>query len=71
MEALSGWWDDYFWGAVVVLKVFVTSLILMILFGLFGAAAKLSDNRLAQKAAGAYTVVFRGTPEILVILQQS
>ena len=30
--------------------------------------AKLSDSRIAQKIAGAYTVVFRGTPEILVIL---
>ena len=68
MEILSGWWDDYFWGAVVVGKVFVASLSLMILFGLIGAAAKLSNNRVAQKIANAYTVVFRGTPEILVIL---
>ena len=68
MEALSGWWDDYFWGAVVVFKVFVTSLFLMVLFGLLGAAAKLSNSLVAQKLAGVYTVVFRGTPEILVIL---
>ena len=33
MEILSGWWDDYFWGAVIVAKVFVASLSLMILFG--------------------------------------
>ncbi len=68
MEVLNGWWDDFFWGSVVVLKVFLASLVLMIIFGLIGAAAKLSGNRLAQKTAGAYTVVFRGTPEILVIL---
>lgn len=68
MELLSGWWDDYFWGAVIVAKVFVASLTLMVLFGLIGAGAKLSDNRIAQKIAGAYTVIFRGTPEILVIL---
>lgn len=68
MEILSGWWDDYFWGAVIVAKVFIASLFLMILFGLLGAAAKLSGNRIAQKIANAYTVVFRGTPEILVIL---
>lgn len=68
MEVLTGWWDDYFWGAVIVAKVFVASLSLMVLFGLIGAAAKLSDNRLAQKIGGAYTVIFRGTPEILVIL---
>ena len=68
MESVSGWWDDYFWGAVVVAEVFLASLVLMVLFGLLGAGAKLSGNRLAQKIAGAYTVVFRGTPEILVIL---
>ncbi|SDX77867.1 amino acid ABC transporter membrane protein 1, PAAT family [Ruegeria halocynthiae] len=68
MDVLSGWWDDYFWGAVVVGQVFICSLGLMIIFGLFGAMAKLSNNRVAQKIAGAYTVIFRGTPEILVIL---
>ena len=68
MEVLNGWWDDYFWGAVIVAKVFAASLLLMILFGLLGAAAKLSDNRVAQKIANGYTVIFRGTPEILVIL---
>ncbi len=68
MEAVTGWWDDYFWGSVVVLQVFVCSLLLMVLFGLIGAAAKLSHNRFAQKLAAGYTVAFRGTPEILVIL---
>lgn len=68
MEALVGWWDDYFWGATVVAKVFLTSLPLMVMFGLLGAAAKLSNSRIAQRFASAYTIVFRGTPEILVIL---
>lgn len=68
MEVLSGWWDDFFWGSVVVVQVFFASLVLMIIFGLIGAAAKLSNNRVAQKIAGGYTIVFRGTPEILVIL---
>jgi len=68
VEAVAGWWDDYFWGSLVVLQVFFASLILMILFGLIGAAAKLSNSKVAQKTAAAYTVVFRGTPEILVIL---
>ena len=68
MDVLTGWWDDYFWGARVVGKVFLCSLGLMILFGLLGAMAKLSNSHIAHKVAGAYTVVFRGTPEILVIL---
>jgi len=68
LEALTGWWDDYAWGSLVVAKVFLTSIGLMVLFGLIGAGAKLSNIRIAQKLAGAYTVIFRGTPEILVIL---
>ena len=68
MEAVTGWWDEYFWGSVVVAKVFVTALGLTILFGLIGAGAKLSNSTIAQKIAGTYTVIFRGTPEILVIL---
>ncbi|MFV2092584.1 MAG: ABC transporter permease [Hyphomicrobiales bacterium] len=68
MDAVTGWWDDYFWGSLVVLQVFIFSLLLMVLFGLIGAAAKLSNSRIARKIAAGYTVVFRGTPEILVIL---
>ncbi len=68
MDAVVGWWDDYFWGSLIVLQVFFASLVLMVLFGLIGAAAKLSDSKVAQKIAAGYTVVFRGTPEILVIL---
>jgi len=68
VEALTGWGDDFFWGSVVVLQVFIVSLFLMVLFGLIGAAAKLSKSRIAHKIAGAYTIFFRGTPEILVLL---
>ena len=68
MDVLVGWCDDYFCGDVVVGKVFLCSLAWMIIVGLLGAMAKLSNSRVAQKIAGAYTVVFRGTPEILVVL---
>ncbi len=68
MDALTGWWDDFFWGSVVVAEVFVTALILTVLLGLIGAAAKLSKNRVAKSIASGYTIVFRGTPEILVLL---
>lgn len=68
MVVLAGWWDDFFFGSIVVVQVFVTSLVMMVLFGLIGAAAKLSKSWTAQKLAGAYTVFFRGTPEILVLL---
>ncbi len=68
MEAVTGWWDDFFWGSLVVVELFVVALILTVLFGLIGAAAKLSKNRAANVIASGYTVVFRGTPEILVLL---
>lgn len=68
MEYLSGWWDDYFWGAMTVLRVFAVSLVLTVIFGLIGASAKLSKSRIANKIAGAYTIAFRGTPELLVLL---
>ncbi len=68
MEAVTGWWDDFFWGSVVVVELFVVALIMTVLFGLIGAAAKLSKSRLAKSIASGYTIVFRGTPEILVLL---
>jgi len=68
VSALSGWWDDFFWGAVVILQVFGVALLLTIAFGLLGAVAKLSKNRILTVLANFYTVVFRGTPELLVLL---
>ena len=68
METLTGWWDDFFWGSIVVVELFFIALTMTVLFGLIGAAAKLSKSRTANSIASAYTVVFRGTPEILVLL---
>lgn len=68
MEATIGWWDDFFWAGVEVVQVFFVALAGTVAFGLMGAAAKLSNNRMAQKLANAYTIVFRGTPEILILL---
>jgi polar amino acid transport system permease protein len=68
VEAVTGWWDDFFWGSLIVVGVFAVALVLTVLFGLMGAAAKLSKSGLAKSIAGAYTIVFRGTPEILVLL---
>ncbi|MDH3661817.1 MAG: ABC transporter permease [Alphaproteobacteria bacterium] len=68
MSVVVGWLDEYFWGTVVVLKVFGLALIMAVIFGLIGSAAKLSKIRIARALANAYTIVFRGTPELLVIL---
>ena len=68
MADIVGWLDDYFWGAMVVVRVFAVALVMATLLGLIGSAAKLSKIRIAQAIANAYTVVFRGTPEMLVLL---
>lgn len=68
MSLLNGWWDDFFFGLLMVLRVFFVSLVLAVAFGLAGASAKLSGNRVLRGIAKGYTVVFRGTPEILVLL---
>jgi octopine/nopaline transport system permease protein len=68
VDAITGWWDDFFWGSLVVVELFFVALIMTVLFGLIGAGAKLSKNRVAHAIANSYTVVFRGTPEILVLL---
>lgn len=68
MSMLAGWWDDFFFGFVVVLQVFAVSLVLAVLFGLIGATAKLSNSRIARGLAKVYTVVFRGTPELVILL---
>ena len=68
MDALTGWWDDFLWGSVAVVEIFFIALFLTVIFGLIGAAAKLSKSRVAKAIAGGYTIVFRGTPEILVLL---
>ena len=51
MDALTGWWDDFFWGSVVVVEIFFVALVLTVLFGLIGAAAKLSNSRVADAIA--------------------
>lgn len=68
MSVVVGWLDEYFWGAMVVLRVFGVALVMAVVFGLIGSAAKLSGNPVAKGLASAYTVVFRGTPELHVLL---
>jgi octopine/nopaline transport system permease protein len=68
MSLLDGWWDDFFFGLVTVLQVFSVSLAIAVVCGLLGASAKLSKSRILRGIAQAYTIVFRGAPELLVLL---
>ena len=63
-----GWLDEFLWGSLVVLQIFFLGLVMAVTWGLLGAAAKLSSNRAAKWVATVFTTVFRGTPELLVIL---
>jgi len=44
------------------------AMLLAILLGLLGAGAKLSPSKPLQRIAGAYTVIVRGIPELVMIL---
>lgn len=68
MADLAAWGDDYLFGTLVVLKVFVVALITAVIFGLIGAAARLSRNRFVNGLARIYVVTFRGAPEIIILL---
>jgi polar amino acid transport system permease protein len=68
MMVVVGWLDEFLWGSFVILQIFFMSTIMAVIWGLLGAAAKLSNNRIAKAVATGFTTVFRGTPELLVLL---
>lgn len=55
-------------GMRLTLYVGVLSLLIAIIIGLFGAWAKTSRSRLAHVLVEIYTTVFRGVPELVLIL---
>ena len=61
MVEVVGWLDEYAWGALVILRVFLVAALLTVVFGLIGAAARLAGG-LPSRLAGAYITFFRGTP---------
>lgn len=55
-------------GTIMTITLALTSLVIALTFGLLGAWAKLSANRLARRLAGAYTTIVRGVPDLVLIL---
>jgi len=55
-------------GAWLTVRVAFASVAVGLVFGLIGATAKLSNNRVARGAATAYTAIVRGIPELLLLL---
>jgi His/Glu/Gln/Arg/opine family amino acid ABC transporter permease subunit len=65
---LHGYLPAILGGLVLTLQVSAASLAIACVFGLVGATAKLSGNRAARWAAGIYTTLIRGMPELVLML---
>jgi arginine/ornithine transport system permease protein len=65
---LYGYWPAILEGLVLTLKVSATSLAIACVFGIIGAAAKLSASRSARVLADVYTTLIRGLPELVLML---
>lgn len=63
---------SYFWvilqGALLTVEVSIGALVVSIIFGLLGAAAKLSDHKALSATATAYTTIIRGIPDLVLML---
>ena len=71
MELLSfgdaGWGDEMLRAALMTLAVSLSSMLLGLVFGTLGAAAKLSVIPPLRWLAEGYTTIARGVPELLII----
>lgn len=65
---LHGYLPTILEGLWLTLRVAALSLAAACVFGLVGAVAKLSGSRVARFAAGVYTTVIRGMPELVLML---
>lgn len=68
MIDLQGFGSVLFSGAVVTVKLALTSFVVGMVFGLLGAAAKLSKVRFLRVLGTLYTSIFRSIPELLLVL---
>ena len=64
--------SDYYWsilhGALLTVGVSLAALVVAVLLGLAGAAAKLSGKPMLVALATTYTTVIRGIPELVLML---
>lgn len=68
MEELQGYGWLLLQGTWMTIVVGVLAMVVAVLLGLVGAAAKLSPYRAAKWTAETYTTVIRGVPELVLIL---
>ncbi len=57
-------WD----GTLVTVQLALASVVVAVVLGLLGAWAKLSKSKAAQRAAGIYTTLIRGVPDLVLML---
>jgi arginine/ornithine transport system permease protein len=65
---MYGYYFSILHGAVLTVGVSLLALLVSIVLGLLGAAAKLSGNKLLMALATAYTTVIRGIPDLVLML---
>lgn len=65
---LYGYWPAILGGLVLTLQVSALSLAIACVFGMVGAAAKLSGSKAARWTADIYTTLIRGMPELVLML---
>ena len=63
----TGWLDEMMFATGLTLVVAITGFLFGLAFGSLAAAGRLSQSPLARSAVQAYTTVFRGVPDLLVI----
>ena len=68
MEAIFDYRHLLLDGTLVTIRLAIVSAMLAVVLGLIGAWAKLSKSRAAQTAAGAYTTLIRGVPDLVLML---
>lgn len=68
LVALTGYYLSILEGALLTVGVSLAALVVAIVLGLMGAAAKLSGRRVLVALATMYTTVIRGIPELVLML---
>ena len=65
---MSDYYTSILQGSLLTVGVSLSALLVSIVLGLLGAAAKLSPNRMLVAVATAYTTVIRGIPDLVLML---
>lgn len=63
----TGWGAQLAWATLMTIAVSAAAFATGIVFGVFGAWAKLAGGRMIRGVADGYTTVLRGIPDLLVI----